>query len=91
MHSIYSEISAPSISEFEEAAMLNIFDFHGITGMEETLASCSHYGWENHDCYHGEDVGIKCTNETILGIVLESLVCLYPFAIIVKVQVNPIN
>ena len=60
--------------------LVNIFDFHEISGTEQTLANCSHYGWENHRCYHGKDVGVKCTNDTTLnhtkgslGIVLKYL------------------
>ncbi|XP_033105126.1 uncharacterized protein LOC117107534 [Anneissia japonica] len=30
------------------------------TGVESRIAECSHNGWRNHDCGHGEDVGVIC-------------------------------
>ena len=30
------------------------------TGHEKNLSSCSHGRWEDHDCFHGEDAGVKC-------------------------------
>ncbi|XP_021351066.1 deleted in malignant brain tumors 1 protein-like isoform X2 [Mizuhopecten yessoensis] len=33
------------------------------TGEENTLWECAHNGWGVHNCNHGEDVGITCTNE----------------------------
>ena len=30
------------------------------TGNEKTLGNCSHRGWGNHNCYHGEDAGVEC-------------------------------
>ncbi len=29
-------------------------------GTEDSLNSCSHSGVGNHDCTHGQDVGLKC-------------------------------
>lgn len=31
-------------------------------GTEYALSECTHYGWGNHNCGHGEDVGINCTH-----------------------------
>ena len=30
-------------------------------GNESTVVNCSHDGWGNHSCSHGEDAGVKCT------------------------------
>ena len=30
------------------------------TGSESYIWDCSHYGWNDHDCRHSEDVGVEC-------------------------------
>ena len=35
------------------------------TGSEPSLASCSHWGWENHNCGHSMDAGVECSNGRI--------------------------
>ncbi|CAC5422941.1 HMCN [Mytilus coruscus] len=32
-------------------------------GTERRIDKCSHPGWKNHNCGHGEDVGVRCTGE----------------------------
>ena len=35
-------------------------------GTEQTIENCIHLGWENHDCDHGYDVGVKCAASGML-------------------------
>jgi serine protease 12 (motopsin) len=30
-------------------------------GTETSLIQCPHYTWGEHDCVHGDDIGISCT------------------------------
>ena len=30
-------------------------------GNESSVVNCSHNGWRNNSCSHGEDAGVKCT------------------------------
>ena len=33
-------------------------------GIEMTIEICLHHGWGNHNCFHGEDAGVKCSKKT---------------------------
>ncbi len=35
-------------------------------GTESSLESCSHIGWGNHNCVHGEDAGACCFGECLV-------------------------
>ena len=35
-------------------------------GSENNLSLCSHREWENHNCGHGEDVGVICAGNMIM-------------------------
>ncbi len=41
-------------------------DIH-CTGSETTLTNCSHGGWGNHNCGHGEDVSVQCYSNEPVG------------------------
>ena len=36
------------------------------SGREKSLADCPHPGWGQHNCYHYEDVAIRCTGADAL-------------------------
>jgi len=38
------------------------------SGSETDIGSCSHNGWGSHNCYHDEDVSIRCTNVSKTGV-----------------------
>ena len=41
------------------------------TGSEQYLSQCSHVGWGNEDCSHGEDAGVMCGERVILVLSLD--------------------
>ena len=34
-------------------------------GDEHTIAACQHDGWEMHNCFHSEDAGVVCRNDSV--------------------------
>lgn len=41
----------------------------GCSGSETTLLECSRLPWAKHNCRHSEDVGVRCSVETINKVV----------------------
>ncbi|XP_077986428.1 scavenger receptor cysteine-rich domain-containing protein DMBT1-like isoform X2 [Glandiceps talaboti] len=55
-------ITVRDSSYFGEGTGRVWLDDLGCDGTESSLSNCAHRGWGNHDCYHGEDVGVSCSD-----------------------------
>jgi len=40
-------------------------------GSETDISKCPHNGWGSHNCYHGEDVSVRCINASVTGVRLK--------------------
>ena len=59
-------ISAPGGAFFGSGTGEILLDNVDCVGTELGLSTCSHAGFENHDCGHGEDAGVICSNTGIV-------------------------
>ena len=38
-------------------------------GTETDIASCPHNGWGSHNCFHIEDISVRCTGAPTIGMI----------------------
>uniref|UniRef100_A0A6Q2XXE3 SRCR domain-containing protein n=1 Tax=Esox lucius TaxID=8010 RepID=A0A6Q2XXE3_ESOLU len=58
-----SAVSAPGNAHFGEGSEPTWMDNVGCSGGERDLTQCSHNGFGNENCGHGEDAGVVCSGK----------------------------
>uniref|UniRef100_A0A452SEM3 SRCR domain-containing protein n=1 Tax=Ursus americanus TaxID=9643 RepID=A0A452SEM3_URSAM len=60
-------VSAPGEAHFGEGSGSVLLDNVHCQGDEQHLEECSHVGWFSHNCGHGEDAGVICSELRLVG------------------------
>uniref|UniRef100_A0A8D2GL70 SRCR domain-containing protein n=1 Tax=Theropithecus gelada TaxID=9565 RepID=A0A8D2GL70_THEGE len=55
-------VSAPGEAHFGQGSGPILLDDMQCSGTEAYLGECSHAGWSTHNCGHGEDAGVICSD-----------------------------
>ncbi|KAM8794788.1 scavenger receptor cysteine-rich domain-containing protein DMBT1-like [Eudromia elegans] len=62
-------LSAPGSARFGQGSGPIWLDDLNCTGTEEALSTCSSKAWGEHNCNHGEDAGVVCSDPTAVRLV----------------------
>ena len=60
----FGTISAQALNKaaFGEGTGIILLDTVNCTAGQSNIFDCRHNGFENHDCSHSEDAGVRCAN-----------------------------